>query len=66
MSDVDVPEVPTACPLCGTEMATATIDFDPSNEPRAELNPGEMAAVAYCPNPACPGKTASAEADRVE
>lgn len=57
MSDQDVPEVPTTCPLCGTRLETATIDFDPTNEPRVEFNPGEMAAVAYCPNPDCPGKT---------
>jgi len=58
MSDQDVTaEVPTHCPLCGTEMETATIDFDQTNEPRAELNPGEMAQVAFCPNPDCPGKS---------
>lgn len=58
MSDQDVTaEVPTTCPLCGTPLETATIDFDPNNEPRVEFNPGEMAAVAYCPNPDCPGKT---------
>jgi hypothetical protein len=58
MSDQDVTaEVPTTCPLCGTALETATIDFDPSNEPRVEFNAGEMAAVAYCPNPDCPGKT---------
>jgi hypothetical protein len=57
MSDEDVAaEVPETCPICGTEMQTATIDFDESNEPRAELNPGEMAQVAFCPNPDCPGK----------
>ena len=57
MSDADVTaEVPETCPLCGTAMETATIDFDDDNEPRAELNPGEMAVVAFCPNPDCPGK----------
>lgn len=57
MSDQDATaEVPATCPLCGTEMETATIDFDPANEPRAELVPGEMARVAFCPNPDCPGK----------
>jgi hypothetical protein len=57
MSDHDVPsDVPSVCPLCGTELEDATIDFEPTNEPRAELNAGEMARVAYCPNPDCPGK----------
>jgi hypothetical protein len=60
MSDADVTaEVPEVCPLCGTAMETATIDFDEANEPRAELNPGEMAQVAFCPNPDCPGKRAT-------
>jgi hypothetical protein len=59
MSDEDVvAEVPETCPICGTEMQTATIDFDENNEPRAELNPGEMAQTVFCPNPDCPGKTA--------
>jgi hypothetical protein len=57
MSEDDVStEIPTTCPLCGTTLETATIDFDPTNEPRAELNAGEMAQVAFCPNPDCPGK----------
>lgn len=51
-----VADVPSVCPFCGTAMETATIDFDTTNEPRAELNPGEMAQVAFCPNPDCPGK----------
>ena len=51
-------QVPEVCPHCGTEMETATIDFDSSNQPRAEINPGEMAQVAFCPNPDCPGKAA--------
>jgi hypothetical protein len=51
-----IAEVPETCPHCGTQMQTATIDFDPTNEPRAELNPGEMAQVAFCPNPDCPAK----------
>ncbi len=45
---------PTHCPTCGTELAHGTIDFDESNEKRAELNPGEMVVVDYCPNPDCP------------
>jgi hypothetical protein len=56
MSDDVSAEATTTCPLCGTELETATIDFDPTNEPRAELNPGEMARVDFCPNPDCPGK----------
>lgn len=57
MSDQDATaEVPETCPLCGTGMETATIDFDETNPPRAELIPGEMAQVAFCPNPDCPGK----------
>ena len=48
---------PTHCPACGTELALAVIDFDQANENRAEFNPGEMAAVDYCPNPDCPLKT---------
>ena len=36
--------------------AHGTIDFDDSNENRAELNPGEMVAVDYCPNPDCPAR----------
>jgi hypothetical protein len=57
MSDQEATaEVPETCPDCGTEMQIATIDFDPSNEPRAELNPGEMVQLAFCPNPDCPGK----------
>ena len=45
---------PTHCEFCGTALAHGTIDFDESNEKRAELNPGEMIAVDYCPNPDCP------------
>jgi hypothetical protein len=47
---------PTRCPACDTELASAVIDFDQSNENRVELNPGEMVAVDYCPNPDCPEK----------
>jgi hypothetical protein len=57
MSDQDAAvEVPRTCPYCGTELQTGTIDFDTTNEPRAQLNPGEMAQVDFCPNPDCPGK----------
>ena len=65
MSDpgvVQEPEWPTHCPLCGTELSSAVIDFDRTNENRAELQPGEMVAVDYCPNPQCPGKTAGGAA----
>jgi hypothetical protein len=56
MSDDVSAEALTTCPLCGSELESATIDFDPTNEPRAELHPGEMARVDFCPNPDCPGK----------
>lgn len=59
MTDEDVAgeaQWPTSCPVCGTELSSAVIDFDPSNEKRAELQPGEMVAVDYCPNPDCPAK----------
>lgn len=53
------------CPHCGTELATATIDFEQTpdvteamDHERAELQPGEMAQVAYCPNPDCPAGAA--------
>ena len=55
------PEWPTHCPLCGTELTSAVIDFDTTNENRAEFQPGEMVAVDYCPNPTCPGKGSGAE-----
>lgn len=53
---------PRTCPVCGTELEQATIEFggrdepgnDPRNDPRNELNPGEMAQVDFCPNPDCP------------
>jgi hypothetical protein len=65
MSDHDGPnagEWPTHCPLCGTELTSAVIDLDTTNENRAEFTPGEMVAVDYCPNPDCPGKNAEAPA----
>ena len=52
----DEQDWPTHCPVCGTELASATIDLDKSNRDRAELQPGEMVAVDYCPNPACPAE----------
>jgi hypothetical protein len=60
MSDQDLTaDVPERCPHCGTRMQTGTIDFNPANDTRAELNPGEMAKVPFCPNPACPAKRES-------
>ena len=56
-------EWPRTCPACGTELTSAVLDFDTSNEKRAEFNPGEMAAIDYCPNPDCPLKTADSPAD---
>ena len=47
-------EWPTRCPTCGTELVSAVIDLDKTNENRAEFQPGEMVAVDYCPNPDCP------------
>lgn len=54
--EADEQKWPTHCELCGTELAHGVIDFDKSNQNRAELQPGEMVAVDYCPNPDCPGK----------
>jgi hypothetical protein len=45
------------CAECGTELQSATIDFDKANADRPELRPGEMAAVDFCPNPDCPSHT---------
>ena len=45
---------PTHCPVCGTRLETAVVDFDDTNAKRPEMRPGEMAAVDYCPNPDCP------------
>ena len=55
----------STCQHCGTELATATIDFEHTpdvtesmDRERAELQPGEMAQVAYCPTPDGPAGTA--------
>jgi hypothetical protein len=45
---------PTHCSVCGTELVSATVDFDKTNADRPEMRPGEMAAVDYCPNAECP------------
>ena len=50
------PDWPTHCAACGTALTAAVIDFDKTNADHAELRPGEMVAVDYCPNPACPDK----------
>lgn len=55
---VDEQKWPTRCETCGTELARGVIDFDKTNQNRAELQPGEMVAVDYCPNPDCPAKKA--------
>lgn len=48
---------PTHCPVCGTRLVSAVVDFDETNPARPELRPGEMAAVDYCPNEDCPSHT---------
>jgi hypothetical protein len=53
---------PTHCPVCGTHLASAVVDFDETNEKRPELRPGEMAAVDYCPNPDCPSHAEGGDA----
>ena len=50
----DDQEWPTHCGTCGTELRSATVDFDKTNADRPELRPGEMVSVDYCPNPECP------------
>lgn len=45
---------PTHCPVCGTHLVSAVVDFDETNPRHPEMRPGEMAAVDYCPNPDCP------------
>ncbi|HET6560810.1 MAG TPA: hypothetical protein VFG72_02965 [Marmoricola sp.] len=52
----DQQEWPTHCPVCGTRLGSAVIDFDKTNANHPELRPGEMVAVDYCPNPDCPVK----------
>ncbi|QNN54083.1 hypothetical protein [Nocardioides mesophilus] len=46
-------EWPTHCPVCGTALEQAVVDFDPDNEPRPEMRPGEMVTVDFCPNAEC-------------
>jgi hypothetical protein len=63
MSDIDTAAEqtwPRTCSACGTDLATAVVDFDKTNADRPELRPGEMAAVDYCPNPDCPTHAADA------
>lgn len=52
---------PTHCPVCDTELESATIDMDKSNSDRPEMRPGEMVAVDFCPNPDCPSKKPAAQ-----
>lgn len=52
----DEKDWPTHCPVCGTELASATIDMDKTNRDWKELQPGEMVVTDYCPNPDCPAK----------
>ncbi|MET0999571.1 MAG: hypothetical protein ABWX73_12700 [Marmoricola sp.] len=59
----DETQWPTTCSDCGTTLQRGVIDFDQTNENRIEFNPGEMAAVDFCPNPDCPR---NAEAASVE
>jgi hypothetical protein len=56
------------CPVCGKELVLGTKDFagipdetTTTDEQRAELNPGQMARVAFCPDPDCPGPDAGAQ-----
>lgn len=60
-NDTTTDSRPDQCPMCGTELQTGTIDFEGKpdvtesvDEQRATLQPGGMAAVAFCPNPECP------------
>jgi hypothetical protein len=52
----DEQDWPTHCPVCGTDLASATIDMDKTNRDWKELQPGEMVVTDYCPNPDCPAK----------
>jgi hypothetical protein len=45
---------PRNCPVCGTALESAVVDFDTTNANHPELRPGEMVAVDFCPNPDCP------------
>lgn len=56
------------CPLCGTPLVEGTTDLadipdrtEGIDEPRAELNPGQMMHALACPNPECPGPVSGAE-----
>ncbi len=54
LPDDEGQEWPTHCGTCGSELRSATVDFDKTNADRPELRPGEMVAVDYCPNADCP------------
>jgi len=56
-TNVEEPEWPTHCPLCGTELESAVVDSvmsDPEQQSRGEM--ANIIAVDFCPNPDCPGK----------
>jgi hypothetical protein len=55
------------CPVCGKELVLGTADFaevpgetSEIDEPRAQLDPGQMVRVAVCPDPDCPGSDSGA------
>jgi hypothetical protein len=56
------------CPVCGKELVTGTLDFGETpgettdvDEPRRELNPGQMVQTSFCPDPDCPGPDTGAQ-----
>ena len=56
------------CPVCGKELVTGTIDLAQTpdetsdlDQPRAELNPGQMVETSFCPDPDCPGPDSGAQ-----
>jgi len=60
----------THCRECGTELASATVDFEPKpdvsdsvDQQRAMFHAGEMTEVLYCPNPDCPLHREAQEGD---
>lgn len=59
LQDEPTPDWPTHCPTCGTELESATVDFDEEKADRPEMRPGEMVAVDFCPNPDCPSNKPS-------
>jgi hypothetical protein len=56
------------CPVCGAELVTGTTDLADTpdvtvdvDRPRAELQPGQMVQVSFCPTPDCPGPDLGAQ-----